>query len=228
MAKPRSRAATKKRSPRRQVRLQSPLDHEQELWSRGFQWVAGLDEVGRGPLAGPVVAAAVVLPAGSGGCGADDSKRLSAAQRDELATEIMKTAEAVGIGAASAAEVDRLNIRKATAVAMQRALRRLSLTPQHILVDGLPVAELGLEWQTAVVGGDAAVHSIACASIVAKVCRDRLMERLSIRYPVYGWERNKGYATEEHREALHQHGPSPHHRRSFQTVEQLDLLPLPS
>lgn len=227
MAKPRSRAATK-RSPRQPVRLQSPLDHEQALWSRGFQWVAGLDEVGRGPLAGPVVAAAVVLPAGSEGCGAEDSKRLTAVQREQLAEEIVKVAHAVGIGAASATEVDRLNIRKATAVAMQRALQRLSVTPQHILVDGLPVPELGLEWQTAVVGGDAAVHSIACASILAKVCRDRLMERLAARYPVYGWERNKGYATEEHREALHQHGPSPHHRRTFQTVEQLTLLPVPT
>jgi len=175
-----------------------------------------------------VVAAAVVLPAGSEGCGAEDSKRLTAVQREQLAEEIVKVAHAVGIGAASATEVDRLNIRKATAVAMQRALQRLSVTPQHILVDGLPVPELGLEWQTAVVGGDAAVHSIACASILAKVCRDRLMERLAARYPVYGWERNKGYATEEHREALHQHGPSPHHRRTFQTVEQLTLLPVPT
>lgn len=215
------------RAPRREIRLQSPLDHERGFWSRGFQWIAGLDEVGRGPLAGPVVAAAVVLPPGCKGCGADDSKRLTAIQRAEIAEEIFRIAAAVAIGAASAAEVDRINIRRATALAMQRALRRLSRPPEHILVDGLPVPELGLEWQTAVVGGDREVHSIACASIVAKVCRDRLMERLSARYPLYGWERNKGYATDEHRDALGLHGPTPHHRRTFHSVEQLTLLPEP-
>jgi ribonuclease HII len=183
--------------------------------------------VGRGPLAGPVVAAAVVLSAGSDGCGADDSKRLTAQQRAELATEIFRTAAAVAIGAASAGEIDRINIRRATALAMRRALRRLPLEPQHILVDGLAVPELGLEWQTAIVAGDQHVQSIACASIVAKVCRDRLMERLAVKYPLYGWERNKGYATDEHRDALRRHGPSPHHRRSFQTIDQLSLLPEP-
>lgn len=186
-----------------------------------------MDEVGRGPLAGPVVAAAVVLHTGSDGCGADDSKKLTPPQREALATEILRTAAAVAIGAASASEVDRINIRRATALAMRRAIRRLPLAPEHIIVDGLPVPELGLEWQTAVVGGDHLVQSVACASIVAKVCRDRLMERLASRYPLYGWERNKGYATEEHREALRAHGPSPHHRRSFQTVDQLSLLPEP-
>ena len=164
---------------------------------------------------------------GSDGCGADDSKKLTAQQRDELATEILRTAAGVGIGAASSAEIDRINIRRATALAMQRALGRLPRSPEHIIVDGLAVPELGLEWQTAVVAGDQHVHSIACASIVAKVCRDRLMQRLAAKYPVYGWERNKGYATEEHRDALRVHGPTPHHRRSFQTVDQLSLLPEP-
>ena len=116
---------------------------------------------------------------------------------------------------------------RATALAMQRALGRLPRSPEHIIVDGLAVPELGLEWQTAVVSGDQHVHSIACASIVAKVCRDRLMQRLAAKYPAYGWERNKGYATEEHRDALRIHGPTPHHRRSFQTVDQLSLLPEP-
>ena len=186
-----------------------------------------MDEVGRGPLAGPVVAAAVILTPDRDICGADDSKKLTHEHRVELATEILSTAAAVAIGAASAAEIDRLNIRRATALAMNRALRRLHVPPEHILVDGLAVPELGLEWQTAVVAGDAHVHSIACASIVAKVCRDRLMERLAGHYPLYGWERNKGYATDEHREALHRYGPSPHHRRSFQPVDQLSLLPEP-
>jgi ribonuclease HII len=189
--------------------------------------VAGVDEVGRGPLAGPVVAAAVILTPERDICGADDSKKLTAEHRVELAAEILRTAAAVAIGAASAAEIDRLNIRRATALAMNRALRRLHVAPDHILVDGLAVPELGLEWQTAVVAGDAQVHSIACASIVAKVCRDRLMERLAGHYPLYGWERNKGYATDEHRDALRRHGPSPHHRRSFQPVDQLSLLPEP-
>lgn len=226
MARPRAKAQAPSRA-RREIRLQSPLDYEREFWSRGVQWVAGIDEVGRGPLAGPVVAAAVVLKPGSDGCGADDSKRLTAQQRNEIAAEILRSAAAVGIGAASAAEIDRVNIRRATALAMRRALRRLCPAPEHILVDGLIVPELGLEWQTAIVDGDQHVHSIACASIIAKVCRDRLMERLARRYPVYGWDRNKGYATEEHREALNRHGPSPHHRRSFQTVDQLSLLAEP-
>lgn len=206
----------------------SPLDHEQGFWSRGIERVAGIDEVGRGPLAGPVVAAAVILPPGCEICGADDSKRLTALQRVALAREISATAAAVAVGAASAREIDRINIRRATALAMSRAIRRLRFAPAHILVDGLPVPELGLEWQTAVVGGDHQVHSIACASIVAKVCRDRLMERLAARYPRYGWERNKGYGTEEHRSALRLHGASPHHRRTFQPVEQLMLIPDPS
>ena len=210
-----------------EIRLQSPLDHERVFWSRGVERVAGIDEVGRGPLAGPVVAAAVILAPESDICGADDSKRLTAEQRTRLAREILETAVAVAIGAASAREIDRLNIRRATALAMSRALRRLQIAPDHIFVDGLAVPELGLAWQTAVVAGDHHVHSIACASIVAKVCRDRLMKRLASHYPLYGWERNKGYATEEHRDALQRHGPSPHHRRSFQPVHQLDLLPEP-
>lgn len=187
--------------------------------------IAGIDEVGRGPLAGPVVAAAVVMPPGCLVCGADDSKRLTARRRGELVGEILDSARAVGVGAASPAEIDRINIRRATALAMERALRGLRLSPDHLLVDGLPVPELGLHRQTAVVEGDASVHSIACASIVAKVVRDRLMERLARRYPQFGWERNKGYGTPEHREALRRFGPTPHHRRSFEPVQQLSLLP---
>lgn len=170
------------------------------------------------------MAAAVIMPPGCLVCGADDSKRLTARRRAEISGDILAEALAVGVGAASAREIDMLNIRRATALAMQRALQRLRLRPEHLLVDGLPVPELGLEWQTAVVQGDARVHSIACASILAKVVRDRLMERLARRYPPYGWERNKGYATAEHREALARFGLSPHHRRSFQPVHQLSLL----
>lgn len=204
-------------------RLRDLLDLERGFWSRGIHRLAGIDEVGRGPLAGPVVAAAVVMPPECIICGADDSKVLTAGRREQLVGEILALAVCVGIGAASCREIDRLNIRRATALAMERAIRRLRQQPVHLLIDGLPVPELGLERQTAVVDGDALVHSIACASILAKVCRDRLMVRLGARYPAYGWERNKGYGTPEHREALYSHGLTPHHRRSFQPVEQLTL-----
>ncbi len=205
-------------------RLRDLLEIERGFWSRGVRALAGIDEVGRGPLAGPVVAAAVVIGPERFVRGADDSKRLAARRREELAEEILATCSAVGIGAASAREVDRLNVRRATALAMQRALRRLPIRPEHLLVDGLPVPELGLGAQTAVVGGDATVHCIACASIVAKVTRDRLMSRLAARHPQYGWERNKGYGTLEHREALRRFGVTPHHRQSFQPVRQLSPL----
>jgi ribonuclease HII len=182
-----------------------------------------VDEVGRGPLAGPVVAAAVILPENCWIDGADDSKRLTAAAREELMVRIAEVAVSVRIGAASAEEIDRLNILRASALAMKRAVAKLSPAAEHLLVDGLPVPELGLERQTAIVGGDGIVHCIACASIVAKVCRDRLMRRLAVRYPQYGWESNKGYATADHRAALREFGPTPHHRRSFQPIEQLTL-----
>ena len=217
--------AGKRLPPRKKKKPRLPdlLEIERGFWSRGVLYIAGIDEVGRGPLAGPVVATAVIMPRDCTICGADDSKRVAPGLRDRLAQEILSMALAVGIGAASAGEIDRINIRRATALAMNRAIRRLGLAPDHVIVDGLPVPELGLEWQTAVVDGDRLVHSIACASIVAKVCRDRLMARLAVRYPEYGWETNKGYGTPEHLAALRQFGPTPHHRRSFQPVEQLPL-----
>lgn len=200
------------------------LSLERGFWSRGLSLLAGVDEVGRGPLAGPVVAAAVLLPAELRIEGANDSKRLSASQREALAERILEAALAVGIGAASAAEIDRLNVLRATGVAMRRAVARLAVQPEHLLVDGLPVPELGAGKHTAVVGGDASVQCIACASIVAKVLRDRLMTRLAHRYPQYGWERNRGYGTPDHLAALRRFGPTPHHRRSFRPVAELDLL----
>ncbi len=215
-------------SKRLTAQQRTELATEWGFWDRGLVRVAGVDEVGRGPLAGPVMAAAVILPRDCWIEGVADSKKLNADRRLDLYQKIIRTALVYGVGAASCREIDRINIRRATALAMRRALRRLPLEPEHILVDGLAVPELGLEWQTAIVAGDHHVQSIACASIVAKVCRDRLMERLAAKYPLYGWERNKGYATDEHREALFRHGPSPHHRRTFQTVDQLSLLPEPS
>ena len=199
-------------------RLQNPLEYEERFWSRGFSRVAGVDEVGRGPLAGPVVAAAVVLPEGLSIPGATDSKKLTPTRREALAAEITREAAAIGLGAASVREIDRLNILVGTRLAMTRALALLPSRPDHVVVDGLPVS--GLEWDhDAVVGGDGRIHSISCASILAKVVRDRLMVRLSRRYPGYGWESNKGYGTEEHRDALDRLGPTPHHRLSFGGVQ---------
>lgn len=196
------------------------LEYERWFWGRGRS-VAGVDEAGRGPLAGPVVAAAVILPEGVHVDGADDSKRLSASVRNELYVRIFDTALHVGVGAASVREIDRRNILRATTVAMRRALDGLGATPGHIVVDGLPVKHLDRE-HDAVVGGDGLIHSIGCASIVAKVVRDRLMHRLSVRYPGYGWERNAGYGTAQHRAAIEEHGLTPHHRLTFNGL-QFDL-----
>jgi len=205
------------------IRLQNPLYYEERFWSRGLSRVAGVDEVGRGPLAGPVVAATVVLPVGTLISGARDSKTLSRSRREELAAEILERGLGIGLGAASVREIDRLNILVSTRLAMSRALAQLPMAPEHVVVDGLPVSGLGWEHE-AIVGGDGRVHSIACASIVAKVVRDRLMTRLSHRYPGYGWETNMGYGTQEHRSALERLGPTPHHRLSFGGVQvELDL-----
>jgi len=189
------------------------LEYERGFWGRGVS-VAGVDEAGRGPLAGPVVAAAVVLPVGVSIDGADDSKRLSPAVREELYGRILAAASGIGVGAASVREIDHINILQATTRAMRRALLHLPARPGHVVVDGRPVRRLGWEHE-AVVDGDALVHSISCASIVAKVLRDRLMQRLARRYPGYGWETNVGYGTAEHRAAISELGLTPHHRLTF-------------
>lgn len=198
------------------------MELEREYWDRGIELVAGVDEAGRGPLAGPVLAAAVILPPGVGLTGVDDSKRLPLERREALFLEIREKALCIGIGAASTREVDRLNILRATHLAMARAVSRLHRPPQQIIVDGLPVATLG-EGHVAVVDGDAKVHCIACASIVAKVVRDRLMRRLAGRYPGYGWDHNVGYGTPDHMGAILELGLTPHHRRSFEPNQQLTL-----
>jgi len=202
---------------------------ERLLRASGLRLIAGVDEVGRGPLAGPVVACAVVMPPDTRAIpGVADSKRLTAAERTRLAVLIRRRAVALGLGAASVREIDRLNIYHATVLAMRRALARLGVTPEYVLVDGKPLRTLGVE-HTAVVGGDDACYSIACASIVAKVTRDRLMTALGGRYPAYAWDHNVGYGTPEHRRGLDLAGLTPHHRRSFAPVGQLALdLTLPA
>ncbi|HEU4990224.1 MAG TPA: ribonuclease HII [Gemmatimonadaceae bacterium] len=200
----------------------SPL--ERQLRQSMGPLIAGVDEVGRGPLAGPVVACAVIMPPGARAiAGVDDSKRLSAAQRERLEGKIRERALAVALGAASVREIDALNIYKATVLAMRRALGRLGVAPDHVVVDGKPIRILGVE-HTAVVGGDGRCYSVACASIVAKVTRDRLMRALARRYPAYHWERNAGYGTQAHLESLWAHGATVHHRRSFLPVSQTELL----
>ncbi len=203
--------------------FEDPLHYERRFWSCGGSGVVGVDEVGRGPLAGPVVAAAVILPQGIVIEGAADSKELDADAREELVVEIVDRADAVALGAASVREIDRANILVATAWAMNRALGRLAVQPDHVVVDGLPLKSL--RWKhDAVVGGDSLVHSVSCASIVAKVCRDLLMTKLAKRYPGYGWDHNAGYATREHRDALNRLGSTPHHRQSFLGLQyDLDL-----
>ena len=198
------------------------LAYESLFWSQGRS-VAGVDEAGRGPLAGPVIAAAVVLPEGIQVERAGDSKKLSRTLREDLYTEILAKASSIGIGTGSVQEIDKHNILNATTLAMNRALTQLSEEPGHVVVDGLPVKKL--EWEhEAVVGGDGLVHSIGCASIVAKVTRDRLMTRLALRYPGYSWEKNAGYGTASHRAAIKKLGLTPHHRITFGGLQyELDV-----
>lgn len=183
---------------------------------------AGVDEVGRGCLAGPVYAAAVILPPRHGLRGLADSKQLSAGQREALAPRIRERALAWAIGVATAGEIDRLNILRATFLAMARAVEALAPPPQLCLVDGNQVPELGCAVRT-IVGGDATVPSIMAASIIAKVARDAELARLHLQYPHYGFARHKGYGTPEHLAALQQHGPCAIHRMSFAPCAQAEL-----
>lgn len=217
--KPKTKAGKKRAQTWRMKKL---LEMERAVWEQGILHVAGVDEVGRGPLAGPVLAAAVIMPVGVGIRGVDDSKKLTAEKRESLFLEIRDKALAIGVGAASSREIDRINILRASHLAMQRALHKLPVQPQHVFIDGLPIREFEYP-HTAVVDGDAKVHCIACASIVAKVIRDRLMRMLAMRYPAYNWGNNCGYSTADHRNAIVEVGLTPHHRRSFDFNQQLTL-----
>ncbi|HLO35065.1 MAG TPA: ribonuclease HII [Candidatus Deferrimicrobium sp.] len=198
------------------------LRHERRLWNDGLIRIAGVDEVGVAPTCGAVVAAAVIMRPGCHRIpGVRDSKTLSLAQRERLAPVIRRRAFAIGVGAASVGEIDRLNIYHATHLAMVRAIARLG-GHDHVIVDGNRIAgfEAKVGPYTNVVDGDAKVYSIACASIVAKVVRDRMMARLAARYPGYGWEHNQGYATRDHRDAIRRMGLTPFHRRSFLALQR--------
>ncbi len=191
---------------------------ERALRARGFVLVAGVDEAGRGPLAGPVVAAAVILPEGFALDGLTDSKKIAPARREKFFTNITASVGVLwAVGKASAEEIDGINILRATHLAMARAVEALPQQPDHALVDGLPVRGLSVG-HTALVGGDALSLSIAAASIIAKVTRDRLMVALDAAHPQYGFARHKGYGVRQHLDALRKHGPCPAHRRTFAPV----------
>jgi ribonuclease HII len=194
---------------------------ERALWASGVSRIAGVDEAGRGPLAGPVVAAAVIAGKGFFLPEVDDSKRLRPALRERLYARILESAEAVGVGSAGEEEIDRVNILNATFLAMQRAVAGLRLRPDHLLIDGNRFRDLGAHGipYTTVIGGDGRCFSIAAASIVAKVTRDRIMLQLDRDYPGYGFARHKGYPTRDHCRAIHELGYSPVHRRSFSLPE---------
>ncbi len=210
------------------------LLREEAAWT-GRALLIGVDEVGRGPLAGPVVAASVAFPPWAPPIrGVRDSKTLSGRQRAALVPDLLRTALAIAVGAASVREIDRLNIRRATALAMRRAVSRLVNGPRfrqqtldagatgfRVLLDGLPMPECGFP-HDALVDGDALCYSVAAAGVFAKEVRDHLMRRLALRHPGFGWETNAGYGTAAHCEALASRGPTPHHRRSF---SPLSLFP---
>jgi ribonuclease HII len=186
-----------------------------EAYARGYARVAGVDEVGRGPLAGPVVAAAVILPAGFTLGRLDDSKKLTHAARVEIARELKETPGLVwALGEATVEEIDRLNILQAALLAMRRAVKALSLRPDYLHVDGNKATGCGLP-ERLIVGGDGKCVAVAAAAVIAKVYRDDLMDRLALEYPQYGLERHKGYGTREHIRALEEHGASRIHRRVF-------------
>lgn len=202
----------------------APYRFESAAWRRGVTRLAGVDEAGRGPLAGPVVAAAVVLPRGARIAGVDDSKRLEAEERRRLFDVIQARAVGVGVGIVDHVTIDRINILQATRLAMAQALAALDVEPELVLTDFVEVPGLRCP-QRNLVEGDRRSASVAAASIIAKVTRDRIMEAADRDFPVYGFGRHKGYPTPEHREALERHGPCPLHRRTFAGIwSQLTLF----
>lgn len=211
-----------KRVRRQAARMGVLLRVERELWAAGFARIAGVDEVGVGPLAGPVVAAAVILPPHVKIRGVDDSKKLTAALREELAEEIRSQSIGVGIGIVDIHDIERLNIYHAALEAMRRAVVALPCIPDHLVVDARTIPGVGLP-QLSLIGGDGRSFSVAAASITAKVARDAMMRELDATYPEYGFRENMGYGTPRHLQAIDRFGPCPIHRRSFAPVRQLNL-----
>ncbi len=197
-----------------QARLEKMLLFERECYNRGYDIVAGIDEVGRGPLAGPVVTAAVILPKDCKIEGVNDSKKLSPKKRQELYDIICEKAISYGIGVVSSERIDEINILQATYEAMRQSIRKLSVTPQMVLVDAVHIPDITMP-QRGIVGGDGKSISIAAASIVAKVTRDAMMEEYAKLYPQYAFEKNKGYGSSEHIQAIKQHGICAIHRKTF-------------
>jgi ribonuclease HII len=206
-----------KKERRKEVEFKSL---EKNLHRQGYNFIAGVDEAGRGPLAGPVVAAACILPVDFNLPGLNDSKKLAEKKREHLAVLIKEQALAYSISFVGPEEIDLLNILQATKVAMKRALAGLKISPDYVLVDGRDKLEIPIK-QEAIIGGDRLIASIAAASILAKVARDKAMKEIHKVFPVYGFDRHKGYGTKFHLEALKKYGPCPIHRRSFSPIKEM-------
>ncbi len=204
----------------RKQRRGAPATYERRLWAMGYSLVAGVDEAGRGAWAGPLVAAAVIMPPSPRVRGVTDSKLLAPAKRERLYDEIVATALAWAVGVVQPEEIDHINIGRAVAEAMNRALAALDPQPEFVLLDGRDIASIAFP-HSAVTDGDARCYSIAAASIVAKVWRDRLMCRLHEEFPQYGFANHKGYGTAQHQAALRRHGPCRYHRFSFEPIRRL-------
>ena len=200
-------------------RLEGMLAYEKECYARGIEFIAGVDEVGRGPLAGPVVAAAVILPKGSKIPGLNDSKKIPKSKHKEIYEAVLQEAIAIGIGVKDNQVIDQVNIYEATKLAMMEAIGQLDLQPQHLLIDAMKL-DLSIP-QTSIIKGDANSLSIAAASIVAKVTRDQMMEDLDQLYPGYDFAQNAGYGTANHLAGLHKLGVTAIHRRSFEPVKSM-------
>lgn len=210
-------------SAREQKRYEVMSVREKDLYASGYQYVAGVDEVGRGPLAGPVVAAAVILPPNYWVQGLNDSKKMSEKKRDEVFDCLKQDALAYGFGIVSETMIDEMNIRQATLLAMKMALEQLQISPDYVLVDGNMLPDVSFK-QEAMVKGDSRSVAIAAASVLAKVTRDRMMKSYAELYPEYGFEQHKGYGTPFHLHALSEHGFTSIHRKSFEPVKSMVKL----
>lgn len=206
-------------------RFTKMLSYEKKYYAQGIQYVAGVDEAGRGPLAGPLVIAAVILPQDVFISGLNDSKQLSAAKRDKLYDEVLAKAVAIEVNIVSVSNIDKYNIYTATQRGMAEVLEHLLVRPRVALIDAMPVEAKGME-TVSIIHGDALSASIAAASIIAKVTRDRIMERMDVLYPAYGFASNKGYGSGAHMQAIAEYGATKWHRRSYEPVKSMQLEPV--